>query len=132
MLRSSSHASAISTSALLFSNQFLTVPPSRGAVAAGRIPDDEAAEPGWYGATIVHMRPRARDFIMHFDDDMVDGLKLPQDSDQTATPSGSSAIAGGGPFRVERSPHSRAFPTAAVTQQAPAALRRPLAAPAGG
>ena len=28
---------------------------------------------------------------MHFDDGMVDGLELPQDSDQTATPSGSSA-----------------------------------------
>ena len=75
MLMRSSHASAISTSAL-FSNQQLlrTV----GSGRRGR----PTAEPGWYGATIVHMRPRARDFVMHFDEHgLVDGLELPQDSD---------------------------------------------------
>ena len=44
-------------------------------------PDAEEAEQQWYSATIVHMRPRARDFTLHFDDGLVEpGIKLPDDS----------------------------------------------------
>ena len=44
-------------------------------------PDAEEAEKQWYSATIVHMRPRARDFTLHFDDGLVEpGIKLPDDS----------------------------------------------------
>jgi hypothetical protein len=35
-------------------------------------PDDPDAQAEWYPATIVHMRPRAMDFIMHFDDGLED------------------------------------------------------------
>ena len=41
----------------------------------------EEAEQQWYSATIVHMRPRARDFTLHFDDGLVEpGVTLPDDS----------------------------------------------------
>ena len=33
--------------------------------------DPQTDVPGWYGATLVRFRPRARDFTMHFDDGMV-------------------------------------------------------------
>ena len=39
------------------------------------------SEQQWYSATIVHMRPRARDFTLHFDDGLVEpGVTLPDDS----------------------------------------------------
>ena len=45
-------------------------------------PDEEDAVPGWYRATLVRMRPRARDFVMHFDDGMVEsGIELPADAE---------------------------------------------------
>ena len=53
----------------------------RRVMAIWRDPDEDDAEPDWYPATLVHLRPRALDFMMHFDDGMQEpGITLPDDT----------------------------------------------------